>query len=100
MKQKATIAGPQMGRWLVFSSKREDGLTARPYFAYFETPDKVGKPFVLPQKDPTLYDRMIKTFNKPEFITGKIRVGPRNFERASKNKPVKAVWSGSQNSQN
>jgi hypothetical protein len=80
------------GRWLVFSSKRGDGLTARPYFAYFGTPDSVGKPFVLPQKDPSLYKRMEKTFNRPEFVTGKIRVGPRDFEMASETIPVKARW--------
>jgi len=80
------------GKWLVFSSKRGDGLTARPYFAYFGSPDNVGKPFVLPQKDPTLYQRMEKTFNRPEFITGKIKVGPRDFARASKKEPLKANW--------
>jgi hypothetical protein len=80
------------GRWLVFSSKRGDGLTARPYFAYFGSPDNVGKPFVLPQKDPTLYKRMLETFNRPEFVTGKIKVGPRDFERASKKDPIKASW--------
>jgi len=80
------------GKWLVFSSKRGDGLTARPYIAYFGSPDNIGKPFILPQKDPTLYKRMEKTYNRPEFITGKIKVGPRNFARASKNEPVKAVW--------
>ena len=80
------------GRWLVFSSKRGDGLTSRPYFAYFGSPDNVGKPFVLPQKDPALYKRMEKTFNRPEFLTGKIKTGPRNFERASRKESIKAGW--------
>jgi WD40 repeat protein len=80
------------GRWLAFSSKRGDGLTARPYFAYFGSPDNVGKPFVLPQKDPALYKRMGKTFNRPEFVTGKINVGPRDFARASKKESLKARW--------
>jgi WD40 repeat protein len=80
------------GKWLVFSSKRGDGLTARPYFAYFGSPDNVGKPFVLPQKDPTLYQRMERTFNRPEFITGKIKIGPRDFAKASKREPLKAKW--------
>jgi dipeptidyl aminopeptidase/acylaminoacyl peptidase len=80
------------GKWLVFSSKRGDGLTARPYFAYIGSADTIGKPFVLPQKDPLLYRRMEKTFNRPEFITGKIRLGPRDFARASKKEPVKAIW--------
>jgi hypothetical protein len=84
------------GKWIVFSSKRIDGLTARPYFAYLMSPDSVGKPFVLPQKDPTLYRRMEKTFNRPEFVTGKIKTGPRDFMKASKQDPLKAKWIGNQ----
>lgn len=80
------------GRWLVFSSKRGDGLTARPYFAYFGSSEEVGKPFVLPQRDPTLYERMVKTFNRPELIVGKINIDARDFERASREKPAKAKW--------
>ncbi len=80
------------GKWLVFSSKRDDGLTARPYFSYFGSPDSTGKPFVLPQKDPTLYRRLEKTFNRPEFVTGKITVGPRDFTKASENTAVQPKW--------
>lgn len=82
------------GKWMVFSSKRADGLTARPYFAYFGSPDQVGKPFVLPQKDPAYYRWSIKTFNKPEFVTGKIELGPRDFGNAAKAVSVKAKWAG------
>jgi WD40 repeat protein len=80
------------GKWLVFSSKRGDGLTARPYFSYFISPDSTGKPFVLPQKDPSLYRRLEKTFNRPEFVTGRIRPGTRDFARASEEPPVKPLW--------
>ena len=80
------------GKWIVFNSKRGDGLTARPYIAYFGSQGNIGKPFVLPQKDPTLYSRLDKTYNRTEFITGRIIAGPRDFERASKKKPVKARW--------
>jgi len=82
------------GRWLMFSSKRTDGLTARPYFAYFGLAGETGKPFVLPQKDPELYRRMVKTFNRPEFMTGRIQSGPRSFERASRIGAAKAGWKG------
>jgi WD40-like Beta Propeller Repeat len=78
------------GRWLVFSSKRRDGRSARAYFAYFESPDNIGKPFVLPQKDPVLYNRMLRSFNLPELVTGRISIGPRDFERAAKKKSIKA----------
>lgn len=85
------------GKWIVFSSKRGDGLTARPYFAYFGSSENVGKPFVLPQKDPALYGRLVKTFNRPEFLTGRIKLGPRDFEKASGMKAVRAKWIGNKN---
>jgi hypothetical protein len=87
------------GKWLVFSSKRLDGLTARPFFAYFGSADQIGKPFVLPQEDPLLYRRLEKTFNRPEFVTGRISSGPRDFERASSKPAVKAGWGGKKNQQ-
>ncbi len=77
-------------RWLVFSSKRTDGLTAQPYFAYVGSADNIGKPFVLPQRDPTLYHKMFKTFNKPEFVSGKISLGPRDFAKAARGEAIKA----------
>jgi len=80
------------GEWLVFSSKRMDGLTARPFFAYISSSGAACKPFVLPQKDPELYERFEKTYNRPELITGKIKTGPRNFEKASKKAAIKADW--------
>jgi hypothetical protein len=80
------------GRWLVFSSKRGDGLTSRSYLAYFGGPDTIGKPFILPQKDPGFYKRFDKSFNRPEFVTGKIKINPRSFVTASEKESVKAVW--------
>jgi hypothetical protein len=80
------------GNWLVFSSKRGDGLTSRPYFAYFANPDSIGKPFVLPQKDPGLYKRFEKSFNRPEFLSGKIKTVPRKIAGASDNESIKAIW--------
>lgn len=81
------------GRWIVFSSKRLDGLTARPFISYFGSPD-LGKPFVLPQKDPSLYKRMEKTINRPEFVKAIPESGPRDFMKASMITPQKAKWIG------
>ncbi len=55
-------------RWVVFSSKRDDGLFARPYFTYIDQSGRSHKPFVLPQKDPTFYESLVKTYNMPELI--------------------------------
>ena len=79
------------GRWLVFSSKRIDGRSARPYFAHIDSLGNQGKPFVLPQKDPSLYDSMLESFNIPEFVNGRIKIGPRDLAAASKQKPLKAT---------
>ncbi len=78
------------GRWLVFSSKRIDGRSARPFFAYVDSDGNQGKEFVMPQKDPKLYDRMLLSFNIPEFVTGKIKLNPRDFAGASRQEPLKA----------
>jgi len=79
------------GKWLVFSSKRTDGRSTRPQFAYFDSWDKTGKPFILPQKDPTFYDRMIESFNIPEFVNGRISFNPRDFEAAAKTETINAL---------
>ena len=47
------------GHWFVFSSKRLDGLWARPYFAAFDPETgEAGKPFLLPQKIPFSLTRL------------------------------------------
>lgn len=78
------------GKWLVFSSKRTDGRTTRPFLAYFGSWDRTGKPFILPQKDPAYYDKLMESFNIPEFVTGRIPLGPRDFAKATANELVAA----------
>jgi len=78
------------GRWLVFSSKRLDGRSGKPYFAHVDSVGNQGKEFVLPQEDPSLYSRMLKSFNIPEFVDGRIEVNPRDFVEAAKQKALKA----------
>jgi hypothetical protein len=79
------------GRWLVFSSRRTDGRSGRPYFAYIAKDGTQGKEFVLPQRDPSLYDRMLESFNIPEFVDGRIRITPRDLAAASKQESLKAA---------
>ncbi len=58
------------GRWIVFSSKRVDGLWTYPYIASFDPETgTAGKPFLLPQKDPDFYQTFTRSFNIPELIT-------------------------------
>jgi len=61
-------------RWIVFSSKRPEGLFTRVYFSYMDRAGHVHKPFILPQKDPTFYDSSFMIYNVPELITGPITI--------------------------
>ena len=55
-------------RWLVFSSRRDDGLYTRPYFCYMDENGQAHKPFLLPQKDPKdFYASQMYSYNIPEF---------------------------------
>ena len=78
------------GRWLVFSSKRSDGRSTRPFIAWIDENGRSAKPFMLPQKDPEYYHSLIESFNIPEFVSGKIKAGPRDFARATKLQALKA----------
>jgi hypothetical protein len=89
-KTESYHAWSSNGRWMVFSSKRLDGRSTRPYFAYIDTSGNQGKEFVLPQRDPLLYDRMLESFNIPEFVKGKIKPGPRDFADAASQISVKS----------
>mgnify|MGYP002623080051 CR=1 FL=1 len=59
-------------RWLVFASKRDNGLYGKPYFCYIDRNGTPHKPFVLPQQSPSFYDETLKSFNVPEFSKGDI----------------------------
>ena len=56
-------------RWLVFSSRRDDGLFTRPYFCHVDAHGVVGKPFMLPQRNPRrFYLERFLSFNVPDFV--------------------------------
>jgi len=80
------------GRWLIFSSKRDDGLSARPYIAYIDVNGKSSKPFILPQKDPEFYGSFLKSFNIPEFSTTEIRLTPGKIRKLAKTEAVQSKW--------
>lgn len=76
------------GRWVVFSSRRDDGLYTRPYFSYFDPSGKMHKPFILPQKDPGFYIDFMKSYNVPELITSKVELNPRRLEKFGKQNQI------------
>jgi hypothetical protein len=80
------------GRWLLFSSKRGDGLSARPYMVHVSETGEVGKPFILPQKDPRFYEQFVKTFNIPEFSKSEVSFSPGRLRKAANSQPVQVKW--------
>ena len=72
-------------RWLVFASRRMDGLFTRPYFTYIDKKGNCTKAFVLPQRHPKhYYDNQFDSYNIPELITGEVKV--------MAHKIAKTVW--------
>ncbi len=64
------------GRWVAFSSKRVDGVYTRVYLAHVDENGRMGKPFVLPQADPTHDDSFLRTYSVPEFLESPPGVAP------------------------
>ncbi|MBN1515607.1 PD40 domain-containing protein [Candidatus Sumerlaeota bacterium] len=61
-------------RWIVFSSRRIDGRFSRPFISYVDETGEAHKPFVLPQKDPAYYDKLVWVLQVPELIKSPIQV--------------------------
>ena len=69
------------GRWIVFSSRRDDGSYTRPYIAYIDTQGRDHKAFVVPQEDPAYYRELMKSYNVPEFLVAPVDVSRRDILR-------------------
>ena len=82
-------------RWVVFSSRRIDGLYTRPFIAYINPNGEAAKPFLLPQKDVDFYHRFMKSYNIPEFITGKVKQSSYKLsEKAIDDKGIDVKFAG------
>lgn len=80
------------GRWIVFGSRRLDGLYTRPFYAYMDVKGNIHKPFVLPQKDPDFYTDFMKSFNRSEPVISAIDLDPRKLEKAAHSEAIKSEF--------
>ncbi|MGD0591170.1 MAG: hypothetical protein ABSA44_10290 [Bacteroidota bacterium] len=71
------------GRWIVFSSKRQDKIFTKPYFSHIDSMGCATKPFVLPQEDPLFYESFLKVYNVPEFTKEPIHISPQDLAKAA-----------------
>ena len=67
------------GRWVVFSSRRNDGNYTRLFFAHIDENGKGTKPFELPCADPDYHRQFMKSYNIPEFMRGPVTIRPQAF---------------------
>ena len=81
------------GRWIVFSSRRDDGNFTRPFIAHIDENGKGTKPFELPCADPDYHRQFMKSYNVPEFMRGPVTIRPQDFADVLKGdgEPVKYV---------
>ena len=66
-------------RWIIFSSRRQDGQYTKLYISYLDREGHFHKPFLLPAKDPGFYEDFFYSYNVPELVTGKIPVSEREW---------------------
>jgi Tol biopolymer transport system component len=79
------------GRWFVFSSKRGNGVVARPHIVHFDSEGRVSKPFVLPQSDPAAYEGYLQTYNVPELSPNPVPAGLGELLAAARGSAVTAA---------
>lgn len=59
--------------WVVFTSRRDDGLYSRLYLTCIDEQGRFSKPFLLPQRHPKeYYSESIYSFNVPDFTKTKV----------------------------
>ena len=64
--------------WFLFTSRRDDGLYTRVYFASIDDKGNVTKPFLLPQRDPKRYYRqLLYSYNTPDFTAAPVSANAR-----------------------
>ena len=81
------------GKWIIFSSRRTDGVYTRPFIAHIDANGKGTKPFELPSADPDYHRQLMKSYNIPEFMKGPVKFRPHDFADVLKSDvpPVKYV---------
>lgn len=64
-------------RWFLFTSRRDDGLYTRLYFAHIDEQGRCTKPFMLPQQNPKRYYlQLLYSYNTPDFTSRPVGTDP------------------------
>jgi len=64
--------------WIVFTSRRINGYYTQLYLAHVDNNGRMGKPFLLPQRNPgQYYDRLLNSYNTPDFTLEPVKLDAR-----------------------
>jgi hypothetical protein len=78
-------------RWIAFSSKRAGGTFTRCYLSFCDEFGQMHKPFLVPQRDPQLYDSLLKTISVPELLAHPVAISPKALASAARSGKAIAV---------
>jgi len=79
-------------RWILFSSRRHDGLYSLLYICHVDEEGHASKPFLLPQRNPkAYYGSSLYSYNVPDFTHTKVRFNTtRTWQQVSSDNRVQA----------
>ena len=81
------------GKWIMFSSRRDDGNYTRVYIAHVEPDGTTSKAFLLPQSNPSFHTIYDKSFNRPEFMIESVQFTPVEAAEVLKGEALKVTYS-------
>ena len=67
------------GKWVLFSTRREDGAFTRLYLSHRDESNRFSKPFAIPQSNPSFNRNFMYSFNIPEFMKEPVDITPQKF---------------------
>lgn len=83
------------GKWVIFSTRRDDGGYTRLYISHFNGDGTFTKPFALPQEDPDFANQFMRSYNIPEFMIEPVNTTPHELAKfVDKNNAESVSYSG------
>ena len=83
------------GRWILCSSRRDDGNYTRLYISYFDRYGQAHHPFRLPQRTADADDLLLRSYNAAEFMVQPVQATSRHLTQAIKADARPATYAGS-----
>lgn len=69
------------GRWIAFTSRRNDGNYTQIFFSYIDRDGRAHKAIQMPQEDPAHDMESTVGYNVPELTRTKVKTGVETFRR-------------------